>query len=198
MSARSLKNDSVSRPWARTSSAASRRAAGPGQRARGRQRPEDHVGDRQQRGDLDQVDRQRDPGEVVIKRGVVLEMDRPGLPAQQVTGLAQDRAQRRMALGGPGGQRGRGQPEQAEQRHPPDGRAQRDRVVADGERGVPGEQDQRGAPGDRGLLEVEPLEQVEQPEREHQHDRRLPGPPAAPSRYGATSTSAAPAGSARA
>ena len=137
---------------------------GSGQRPRCGQRAEDHVGHRQQRPELDQMNAERDPGQVVVESDVVAEMDRPAAPQQQVAGLTHDRRERRMALRGPGGERRHSDCEHTQQRHAPDRRAQRDRVVTDWEGGAGRPQDRGGPPGDRCLLEVESLEQVEQTE----------------------------------
>ncbi len=70
-------------------------------------------------------------------------------------------------------------PVKRQQRHPPERRAQRHRLVAHAERRTTGQQDKRRPPGDRRLLEVEALQQVEQAEGQHQTDRHLPRPAAA-------------------
>jgi hypothetical protein len=49
--------------------------------------------------------------------------------------------------------------------------------VADLERVATGHQDRGRGPGDRRLLDVEPLEEVECAQEHHQQDRRLPGSP---------------------
>ena len=60
------------------------------------------------------------------------------------------------------------QAERPEQRHAPDGRAQRERLVRDAERRAPAHSIAAAAQVMDGLLEVKALEQVEQAQRDHQ------------------------------
>ncbi len=138
-------------------------------RARNRQRPEDQVSDHQQRPELEHVDADRD---------VVVEVDGAGLEAQQVERLGRGSAEGCVSPGPDRHQGGRAS-DQSHRRHTPDSRAERVRIVSDRE-GLPAEAQRDGdAPRQDRLLEIEALEQVEQPQREHQHDRGLQGPPAA-------------------
>ncbi len=108
-----------------------------------------------------------------------MEIDRPGAPAQEIEGLARDRRRRRSAVRGPGCDCRDRDGSPAQQRHPPSGRAKRDRIVDDPEGVALAPQGGGGRPRDDHLPEVQPLEEVERPEREHQDDRDLTGTTAA-------------------
>ena len=114
---------------------------GTGQPARGGERAEHDVPDRQQRACDDGA-----AGEMVMRGTGEFDADEAG---------------------------------ERQERHPPQRRAQRDRLAQHPEAGAAGQEHERGSPGDRGLLKVETLEQVEQAEGEHQADRDLPGAAAA-------------------
>ena len=139
---------------------------GLGQVTRRRERPKEQVRRDEEREQSGQADGERH------LRQLVVEGERRRLPQQQVARAAHDLPGRR-AVGRRGGDRDERGDEQAgeEQRNPPDGRAERRRLVPDVERAAARPEQRRGGDGDSRLLHVEPLDEVERGERRHQHQR---------------------------
>ena len=107
---------------------------------------------------------------------VVLEVQLPRLEAHQGGRLVDDRVELRAAAGDPVGEADERQAERADQRHAPDRGAQADRRVDDRELAATAVQEQRHDPAERTLLVVEPLQQVDEPDRDEQHDGHLHRP----------------------
>ncbi len=168
MSPRSLKNDSVSLPCSATMRRGCVAELGIGQVARRGERAEEQPGGAEHGEDRDQLDREPGLGELVAKA------ERTGLPEQEVGCLAHDAADD-VAAGAANATTASEAANAAaeEQRHEQERRAERAGLVARRERRA-ARDEQRGAPGgERGLLDVEPLEDVEDREGEQQPDREV-------------------------
>src|SRR5205823_4562934 len=148
-------------------------------RPRRRKRPEDEVGapeEQQQAGR---------PDGLVHAAELVAERDRAPPPEKRVARLAGDGPERSPPRRrDPDGEAAQQQASSGDQRGAAERRAKGDRVVPHAER-APAEPEQaRGGEARRGLLEIEPLQEVERAEADQQHERQLQRPLPAPPEVG--------------
>ena len=141
---------------------------GVGKAARRGQRPKQHVRAGQHGQDADRADREIQAPDVVAKR------QGPPLPDEQVARLAHDRSESRVSWGSDP------HPDPcdehtAEHQHwdTPERAAEGEGVVLHVERATSGPEQRGGGEVDGRLLEVQPLRQIENPERDEQRDREV-------------------------